>query len=214
MAALRSEARTPTGRFRRRFPGPSALGIVGDKPATAIDSLAATPSMANDAAVSIAPTVATGAGHMTTTAAAIAAVVEKAAMAVKHVVPRAMARSKTIEVAAQATAARRKFGGAGPPGTARKPATAANAAAVIPRANDGNGSAATRPATIEPTVAATATIAAMMARLLAGVLPEHTSTVAPKPAAHKHAAAPMRRDVSSSRCRCRRFDHGMAEVVE
>ena len=84
-------------------------------------------------------------------------------MAVKHVVPRDVTWSNTIDTAEQTAAARKRFGGAGPSGTARKPVTAANAEAVMPRVNDGSGSGSTRPATIDPTVAATATIAATMA---------------------------------------------------
>ncbi len=171
--------------------------IVGDKPVRAIDSLAATPSIANDAAARIAPTVADGAGQSATAAAAIAAVAENPAIAVKHVVPREVTWSNTVDTAEQIAAARKRFGGAGPPGTARKPATAANAVAVTPRTNDGSGPVSTRLVTIDPAVAARATAAAMTARVLAGELPHQLITTAPQPTAHKHAKAPKLRATPS-----------------
>ena len=133
------------------------------------------------------------------TAAAIAAMVENAAMARKHVVPPGAAWSNTVETATQIAAARKRFGGAGPPGTTRKPATAANAVAVAPRANTGSGSGSTRLAMIDPTAAASATSAAITARLLAGAPLHEPSATELQPAVHKHAMAAIRRDIHPSR---------------
>ncbi len=110
--------RTPAGTVPSSIAS-AALGIVGDKPVRTIDSLAATPSMADDAAARTAPMVAVGAGQSATAAAAIAAVVENTAIAMKHVVPWEVTWSNTVDTAQQIAAARKRFGGAGPPGTIR-----------------------------------------------------------------------------------------------
>jgi hypothetical protein len=52
-----------------------------------IDNLVAAPRSANDAVMSIAPTVAIGAGQIVTAAAVIATVVENAAIAAKYGAP-------------------------------------------------------------------------------------------------------------------------------
>ena len=116
------------------------LGIRGDKPVTSNGQLGRDiRSSPADAAAKAAPTAAVGAGQTATTAAAIAAIVENAVIAVKSVVPQDVTCISTAATAEQMAAARKKFGGAGPPGTAKNPATAPNTAAVMPSVNVGNG---------------------------------------------------------------------------
>ena len=157
--------------------------------------------------------LADGAGQNVTAAAAIAAVVENAAIAMKHVVPWEVTRRNTVDTAQQIAAARQRFGGAGPPGTTRKPATAANAVAVTPRTNDSSCPGSTRFAMMDPAVAARANNAAMTARLLAGELPpsEPYRTETHRPQTCDGANTSGRLAVAIRRPRC--IDHGVAHIA-
>src|SRR6185312_5768690 len=99
-----------------------------------------------------------------------------------------------METAEQMAAARKRFGGIGPPGTIRYPANAPNTTAVVPNDKVTNGSTSICFATTVATSAATATIPAVTARLLWATWFGQMRAAAPSPADHTYANNPSRCD--------------------
>ena len=104
--------------------------MAGAKPATAMDNLAATPRAPRASTESAAPVVDTGNVQATPQAEAALVNAVNVARAVKQIAPQRVTRSSRIDVEHATAAASNELAVDGPPGTARKPATAANTTAM------------------------------------------------------------------------------------
>ena len=134
----------------------SELGMAGAKPATAMDNLAATPRVPRDNTESAAPVVDTGNVQATPQAEAALVNAVNVASAVKQIAPQRVTRSSRTDVEHATAAASNELAVDGPPGTARKPATAANTTAMTLSVTQRIGSGWARRMATAPIAAAAA----------------------------------------------------------
>ena len=116
------------------------------------------------------------------------------ARAVKQVAPQPVMRNNRIDVEHAAAAASNEFGVDGPPGTARKAATATNMTAMTHSVTQRIRSGWARRTTIAPTAAAAAMPPAVMTSAAPWVTtPDQSNAAAPSTAVHRHAAIAVNR---------------------
>src|SRR5215212_8524249 len=105
--------------------------MAGAKPAIAMDNRGARPRAPRDSAASVAPAVETGKDKATAPVDATLANAVNVACAVNQVAPLWPTRSSRIDIEQATAAASSELAADGPPGTARKPAAAANPTAMM-----------------------------------------------------------------------------------
>ena len=128
------------------------------------------------------------------------------ARAVKQVAPQPVMRNNRIDVEHAAAAASNEFGVDGPPGTARKPATATNMTAMTHSVTQRIGSGWARRMTIAPAAAAAAMPPPVMTSAAPWVTtPDQSNAAAPSTAVHRHAAIAVNR--AGTRVGVSGFDH-------
>src|SRR6478752_4452140 len=167
----------------------SEPGMAGAEPANAMDNLAPAPSAPKASTVSAAPVVDAGNVHATPQAEAALVYALSVARAVKQIAPQPVMRNNRIDVEHAAAAARKELGVDGPPGTARKPATATNMTAMTHSVTKRIGSGWARRMTIAPAAAAVAMPPPVMTSAAPWVTtPDQSNAAAPSTAVHRHAA--------------------------